>query len=144
MFTSTVRRPLSRILQFIDYDSVLSDIQEPSRLAGAGSVRLHALLFFQQAITSMLLIACPECRREISGRPNLCPNCGVRLGEVVLKLCKLWLRIGKILAGFGAVLVISSLIDSLRSPFGPVGWLLVVVGLFLTIWAHYTSRQLNG
>lgn len=89
-------------------------------------------------ITAMLF---PECRRGISGRPHLCPNCGVPLGEAVLKLCKLWLRIGKILAGFGTVLVISSMIDDVRSPFGPVGWLLVAVGLFVTIWAQYTSRQ---
>ena len=94
-----------------------------------------------EKITAMLLISCPECRREISGRPDLCPNCGVPLGEVVLKRCKSWLRIGKTLAGFGTVLVILSMIDNVRSPFGPVGWLLVVVGLVLTIWAQYTSRQ---
>jgi len=89
----------------------------------------------------MLLISCPECRREISGRPDLCPNCGVPLGEVVLKLCKLWLKVGKIVAGFGTVLVILSLIDDVRFPFGPVGWLLIVLGLFLAIWAQYTSRK---
>ena len=92
-------------------------------------------------ITAMLLISCPECRREISGRPDLCPNCGVALGEAVLKQCKLWLRIGKILAGFGTVLVISSMIGDVRSSFGPGGWLLVIVGLFVTIWAQYTSRH---
>ena len=89
----------------------------------------------------MLLISCPECRREISGRPDSCPNCGVPLSEEILKRCKLWLRIGKILAGFGTVLVIASIIDDVRSRFGPVGWLLVVVGLFVTICAQYTSRQ---
>jgi hypothetical protein len=89
----------------------------------------------------MLLTSCPECRREVSGRPDLCPNCGVPLGEAVLKQCKLWLRIGKLLAVFGTVLVILNMIDNLRSSLGPVGWLLVGVGLFLTIWAQYTSRQ---
>lgn len=89
----------------------------------------------------MLLIACPECRREISGRPDLCPNCGVPLGEAVLKHCKLWLRIGKILSGFGTVLVGLSFIHDVGPRFGPVGWLLVVVGLGVAFWAQYTSRQ---
>jgi hypothetical protein len=89
----------------------------------------------------MLLVACPGCRREISGRPDLCPNCGVPLGEAILKHCKLWLRIGKILAGLGTVLVILSMIDDVRSRFGSPGWLLLVAGLFLTIWAQYVSRR---
>jgi hypothetical protein len=92
----------------------------------------------------MLLISCPECRREISGRPDLCPNCGVPLGEAVLKQCKLWLMVGQILVGFGTALVISSMIDNVRWPFWSVGWLLVVVGLFATIWARYTSWQRDG
>jgi len=89
----------------------------------------------------MFLISCPGCRREISGRPELCPNCGAPLGEEILKRCKLWLRIGKIFASFGTVLVIVSLLGDARSRFGPVGWLLVGVGLFVSIWAQYAARQ---
>ncbi len=89
----------------------------------------------------MLLVACPECRREISGSPNLCPNCGADLGETMLKHCTLWLRIGKILAGLGTVLVILGFFHAAGSSFGAIGWLLVVVGLVVTFWARYISRQ---
>jgi len=52
--------------------------------------------------------------------------------------------VGQILVGFGTALVISSMIDNVRWPFWSVGWLLVVVGLFATIWARYTSWQRDG
>ena len=92
----------------------------------------------------MLLISCPECHRDISGRPDLCPNCGVPLGEAVLKRCKFWLTVGKIVVGSGAALVIWSMINDIRSSFWSAGWPLVFGGLFLTIWAQYTVRLTEG
>ena len=92
-------------------------------------------------ITAMLLVACPACRREISGSPNLCPNCGAALGETVLKHCKLWLRIGKILAGLGTALAILGFFHAAGASSGAIGWLLIFVGLVVTFWARYSSRQ---
>jgi ABC-type transport system involved in cytochrome c biogenesis permease subunit len=37
--------------------------------------------------------------------------------------------------------VIASIIDDVTSRFRPIGWLLVVIGLILTFWARYASRQ---
>ena len=89
----------------------------------------------------MLLISCPECHRDISGRPDLCPNCGVSLTEAVLKRCKLWLTVGQILVVFGTALVISSMINDIRSSFYSAGWPLIAGGLFLRIWAQHTVRR---
>lgn len=91
----------------------------------------------------MLLVSCPECRIEISGRPALCSNCGTPLGEAVLKQCELWLKRGKILWGSGIGLVIWGMIDHVRPFLWYGGWLLIIIGMFFTIWAQYTSTRVQ-
>ena len=89
----------------------------------------------------MLLVSCPGCHVEISGRPVLCPNCGTALGEADVKQSKICLKIGKILAGFGIALVIWSMTAHTRSSLWHVGWLAVIIGLILTICAQYALQR---
>ncbi len=91
----------------------------------------------------MLLISCPECHIEISGQPTLCSNCGSPLGEAVLRQSKLWLKRGKIVGGLGVALVIWGMIAHVRSSLWYGGWLLVIIGLFVAIWAQYTLSRLQ-
>ena len=118
--------------------------------AGVGEfVRLtpmdyHVCCSVRVGETAMLLVSCPGCHIEISGRPDLCSNCGAPLGEAFLKQCKLWLKIGKILAGLGIILVIWSIIGDVISSLRYVGWLMVILGLIFTIWAQYILSRRQG